>query len=267
VTELIPPDYQDDDIDEILDFDEGKEEEALDKSISMTPPLQQQTGLPFSTPRWGEDQQKITTPPWQNVRTGTGTNIWGQPQSNNPWRSNSWGTGGSTYNSTNREQLIRGKKVIFIDFLDCIVETFNSGGIPGYLPRDIYDLTPKFNVWQKLAALNPEKVYILIPRNLLPTTNGAQGWEATLTYYCCSLSSFLRIPYTGCQVLVQSVIGQPKEDIMLSVINDSRKPINKKDILSIGIYSGVNGQSNIDKFASEVCGVDYVDLFNLLQMI
>ena len=46
MTDLIPPDYED----EILDFDEGKEEEALDRSISMTPPSQQQTGLPFSTP-------------------------------------------------------------------------------------------------------------------------------------------------------------------------------------------------------------------------
>ena len=261
--DYIPPDYDTDDDDlDIISTDEGDEETKLDNLLDnkMTTP-------PFNPPRWGGNNQQTTqqtTYPWQqNAHQSPQTNIWGTPGSSNWKPSNSWG--GTT--PQNREQLNRDKKVIFIDFLDCIAETFNSNQVPGYLPRDIYDLTPRFDVWQKLSAIHPEKIYILIPRNLLPTTNGAQGWEATLTYYCCSLSSFLRVPYTNCQVLVQSVIGQPKEEIMLSVIDDPKKPINRKTILGIGIYSGLSGQSDVDKRAAEVCGIDYVDLYSLLQMI
>lgn len=270
-TKYIPPDYDDEnDLDEnILEEDEGKIETTLDKQqMDNGGGINQPSTPPFSQPRWGQQTQQTTpTYPWQSRPSSPQTNIWGQSQqSSTPWRpsSSGWGSG-SNYSQQAKTPLNRNKKVVFIDFLDCIAETFNSNQVPGYLPRDIYDLTPKFNVWQKLSALNPEKVYILIPRNLLPTTNGAQGWEATLTYYCCSLSSFLRIPYTGCQVLVQSVIGQPKEEIMLSVIDDPEKPITRNDILSIGIYSGYNGQSNIDKIAAERCGIDYVDLYELLN--
>lgn len=266
MADYIPPDYDgDDDIDE--DFstdDEGIEETKLDNELkeSMTTP-------PFSTPwRTGAGtQQQTPTYPWQqNTHQNPQTNIWGTPGTSSwkPSTTPAWGSGTSTQN---REQINRNKKVIFIDFLDCIAETFSSNQVPGFLPRDIYDLTPRFDVWQKLAAIHPEKVYILIPRNLLPTTNGAQGWEAALTYYCCSLSSFLRVPFTNCQVLVQSVIGQPKEEIMLSVIDDPKRPIDRASILSIGIYSGMSGQADIDKKAAEVCRVDYVDLYNLLQMI
>lgn len=262
MTDYIPPDYNDED--EIIETeDEGGKETELDRKLeeSMTTP-------PFSTPRWGgaTQQQQTPTYPWQqNTHQNPQTNIWGTPGTSS-WKPStpSWGTGTTTQN---KEPINRNKKVIFIDFLDCIAETFSSNQVPGFLPRDIYDLTPRFDVWQKLAAIHPEKVYILIPRNLLPTTNGAQGWEATLTYYCCSLSSFLRVPYTNCQVLVQSVIGQPKEEIMLSVIDDPRKPISRDCILSIGIYSGLSGQADIDKKAAESCGIDYVDLYNLLQMI
>lgn len=269
MTEYIPPDYneeEDCDDDDITSIDEGQEENLLDgimQDDNVTTPLNSTTP-PFTIPRWGQPQQQQsnTPPPWQKPPFQSNNSSWGQQ---NNIGSNSWGSWRPQ--PTSREELNRRKKVIFIDFLDCIVETFQSNQTPGYLPRDIYDLTPKFNVWQKLAALNPEKIYILIPRNLLPTTNGAPGWEATLTYYCCSLSSFIRIPYTACQVLVQSVIGQSKESIMLSVIDDSEKPIDRSTILSIGIYSGLNSQSDVDKRSAEICGVDYVDLYQLLNMV
>lgn len=180
-----------------------------------------------------------------------------------------WKPGGTTntwgQSTTQKEPINRNKKVIFIDFLDGICETLNSNQVPGFLPRDIYDLAPRFDVWQKLSAFNPERIYIMIPKNLLPSTNGANGWEIALNFFCCSLSSFLRVPFTNCQVLVGSVIGQSKESLMLSVIDDPKKPIRREDIVSIGIYSGYNGQADTDKKAAEHCCVDYVDLYNLLN--
>lgn len=266
----IPPDYDgdDDDDDNILDEDEGTIEtyydnkfiaEEKEKPKMNTPVFPNQP--PTSTPRWGQSAG-TTTFPWQNQQTPAG-GMWGGTGGS------TWRPGGSTTpawgQTTQKEPINRNKKVIFIDFLDGIVETLNSNGSPGFLPRDIYDLTPRFDIWQRLSAFSPERVYIMIPKNLLPSTNGAQGWEATLTYFCCALSSFIRVPYTNCQILVGSVIGQSKESLILSVINDKNRPIFKKDVVCLGIYSGYNGQPDIDKRAAEICGVDYVDLYNLIN--
>lgn len=266
----IPPDYDnddEDDIDDILSEDEGAIETYYDNKLKEEEKQQPMTTPVFpsqpqsTTPRWGPPTG-TTTFPWQNQQAqggmwGTGGGTWRPGGTTTP----AWNQGGNTQ----KEQINRNKKVVFIDFLDGIVETLNSNQSPGFLPRDIYDLTPKFDVWQRLSAFSPERVYIMIPKNLLPSTNGAQGWEATLTYFCCALSSFIRVPYTNCQMLVGSMIGQSKESLMLSVINDKNKPIDRNDIVCIGIYSGYNGQPDIDKHAAEVCGVDYIDLYNLLN--
>lgn len=269
---FIPPDYEEEDDDDLYDVDELSEDEGecetyLDENLKeekqnmiTTPPFPNSTQS--TIPRWGQQNNPGTTTfPWQNQTSqggmwGGNTGSW-KPGGNTP----TWGTS----QNTQKEQINRSKKVIFIDFLDGIVETFNSNQVPGFLPRDIYDITPRFDVWQKLSAFNPERVYIMVPKNLLPSTNGAQGWEATLTYYCCALSSFLRVPYTNCQILVGSVIGQSKESLMLSVIDDKTKPINRADIVCIGIYSGCNGQPDVDIRAATECGVDYIDLYNLLN--
>ena len=266
----IPPDYDnddEDDIDDILSEDEGAIETYYDNKLKeeekqqpMTTPVFPSQPPQSTTPRWGQPTG-TTTFPWQNQQAqggmwGTGGGTW-RPGGTTP----AWNQGGNTQ----KEQINRNKKVVFIDFLDGIVETLNSNQSPGFLPRDIYDLAPRFDVWQRLSAFSPERVYIMVPKNLLPSTNGAQGWEATLTYFCCAVSSFIRAPYTNCQILVGSVIGQSKESLMLSVINDKNRPIDRNDVVCIGIYSGYNGQPDIDKHAAEICGVDYIDLYNLLN--
>ncbi len=273
----IPPDYDDDDDDvdsipdSFADEDEGVIEAYLDNKFNQeeerkkemsTPPFPG-VGTQSSIPRWGQPQQTGgTTFPWQQPNNSIGGSMWGSGVS-------TWKPGGNTntwgQSATQKEPINRNKKVIFIDFLDCICETLNSNQVPGFLPRDIYDLAPRFDVWQKLSAFNPERIYIMIPKNLLPSTNGANGWEIALNFFCCSLSSFLRVPFTNCQVLVGSVIGQSKESLMLSVIDDPKKPIKREDIVSIGIYSGYNGQPDTDKHAAENCRVDYIDLYNLLN--
>ena len=130
------------------------------------------------------------------------------------------------------------------------------------MPRDIYDLKPRFEVWSKIQAFNPEIVYSLIPINLIPNTNGAEGWIKTLEYFCCSLSAFLRVPYTNCKILAQTAIGQPKEELINSILSQG---INRNDAIYIGIYSGLAGQSNRDLLAAERCHIDYVDLGVLLN--
>jgi len=280
--QFIPPDYSVDseseekesednidDLDEesITPFDESEEEELLDylhgsedkktkkeekeETIMTTSPF---SATPSTTPSWGG---------WGNTQQNNGGSFW----SNTQQSKSSWGGFGSFGQSTTtqKEQINRNKKVIFCDFLDCIVETWQSNGQSGLLPRDIYDLKPRFEVWAKLAAFNPEKIYIIVPRNLLPSTNGPDAWTMTLNYFCCSLSSFIRVPFNCCQILVQQMLGQPKESIIQSIINFPNFPVKKEEIICIGIYSGENGQSNRDILAANLCGLDYVDLNKLIN--
>jgi hypothetical protein len=64
--------------------------------------------------------------------------------------------------------------------------------------------------------------------------------------------------------LAQTLIGQPKEDLISSILH-SGLPIGLNDVIYIGIYSGLAGQSNKDQVAAQRCGIDYLDLGMLLN--
>ncbi len=282
VKEYLPPNYSedpggpeddDDDDDEEYsesDIDEGEAESVLDKQsklnekIMTTTPFGQPVGTGNTTGGWTGPSSTPFTPGF-----GQGTSSpWGQRPATSPWN-----PGGSPFgqqkinNNQQNQQINRKKRIIFCDFLDCMVETWDSNGRPGYLPRDIYDLKPRFEVWAKISAFNPEFVYAMIPINLIPNTNGAPGWVKTLEYFCCSLSSYLQLPWDSCKILAQSVIGQDKSELMESILVDQRGivKVNREDAIYIGIYSGLAGQSNRDQVAAQKCNIDYVDLGILLN--
>ena len=283
----IPPDYSeepsdseypreeddddDDDIDDdSSDIDEGKEETEQDKLLGgeNKEMVTGQGSNPFSSPVQNNNTPSWGAPSWGSTGGSawkpTTPSIWGNPGNSGGYGQGStspWGQSGQ------KTELNREKKVIFCDFLDCIVETWQSNGQPGLLPRDIYDLKPKFEVWDKIRAFGPERVYAIIPKNLLSSsTNGAHGWEETLNYFCCSLSAYLRKPFPVCQILSQSVIGQQKEELIMSALENNRKPIPKEVAILIGINSGLYGMSNADKIAAQICGIDYIDLNELLTL-
>lgn len=278
---LLSPDYDDDlEDDDDIDFDdledEGANETLLDsflKEETQKEKEEKPVASPFvnNTPNWNnggnsgvsnfwnkdtfqpyaypQPQQKQNTGPnWGNFSQPSGT-IWGQ-QNNRQ--------------GNNDIVIDRNKDIIVCDFLDVIAQTCESDGKPGLLPRDIYDLIPRLNVWSMIKAFNPRYVYGLFPNNLIPNTNGAHGWKVTLNYYCCSLSAFLRLPFENCQMLVQSKIGQSKEELIMNAIMELQ--LDKRKMLYIGIYSGIYyGQSNEDALAAERCGIDYMDLNQLLK--
>lgn len=278
----IPPDYSDENreigevFDEALDEgetdeDEGKIESSLDEQGKQEPKVNQPSmssnvfGQPSTAPASGGGFGSAPSSPF-TPSFGGGSSPWQQRQGGSIWGQGSGGGniwGGSSTN-TQKEQINRDKQIIFCDFLDCVVETYDSQGRPGYLPRDIYDLKPRFEVWQKLAAFNPKQVYAMIPVNLMPNTNGDESWIKTLEYFCCALSAYLQLPPGSCRILAQTLIGQPKEDLIASILH-SGLTINRKDAIYVGIYSGLAGQSNKDQVAADRCGIDYLDLGMLLN--
>ena len=285
--EYIPPDYSeesnvdafpeedddddDDDLDDDYDsdIDEGKEETEQDKILTEDKKVVTGQSNPFSpttptTPSWGAPSwgSQGSTPSWG--RQGGSSNIWGGDDDGG----GGYGQGTTQWGQQGQKiELNREKKVIFCDFLDCIVETWQSNGQPGLVPRDIYDLRIRFDVWDKIRAFDPERVYAIIPKNLISSSsNGAQGWEAALNYYCCCLSAYLKKPFPCCQILSQSVIGQRKEDLIMSALENNRKPIPKEAAVLIGTNSGLYGMSNMDKVAAQICKIDYIDLNELLTL-
>ena len=275
-TNYIPPDYSDEELEtsDDSDFDEAvtEEDEGVIESLEDEKHSEEENtrkemiSTPFSdsgtsTP-WGSGSQQSTpSSPWTQ---GSGSSVW-QQQTKPSWGSPSWGSGFGSGSQVGgqKQEIPRQKKVVFCDFLDCMMETYQSNGLPGLRPRGLYDLKPRFNVWEKLMAFNPQKIFALIPPNTINTTNGANGWDVTLAYWCCALSDFLGIPFTNCQVLSQSQVGQPKELAILQAIQQCG--IQKTDCVYVGIYSGVSGQSDRDISAARVCDIDYIDLNTLLN--
>lgn len=273
-------DPDDDDFDE--DIDEDGEEEAienfLDKQESLKNNSNNNNNSSMTTfgsnnpPSWGQQVNQS----WGN--TGGGS-IWGNnnnnQQSSSPWgnvnnnnsswqRPNSgftWGTGNGSWGSSSgisgeKKEIDRKKRVIICDVLDCLVETYQSNGKPGLLPRGIYDIRLRFDVWDKIACFNPDKIFATVPRSLLSSSNGSESWKVMLDYIVCSFSEYLRSPYQVCQILLQTRIGQPKEELIQQVLGN----IAKEDIVQIGVNSGLYGQNNKDQVAALRCGIDYIDL-------
>lgn len=279
----LSPDYEDDDDDDLDDYDEDidedGEEEAIENyldnnqkrnnSTMTTTPFGNTTtpwgSNPSQTPTWGSNPNNTSSPWGSNNSPG----FWGSNNNpNNSWQRPSWGSSGSGWNSSSgsnwnigeKKSIDRNKRIIFCDILDCLVETYQSNGKPGLLPRGIYDIRFRFDVWDKLACFNPEKIFAMVPRSLLNSSNEV-SWRALLEYVVCSLSEYLRAPYHVCQVLLQTEIGQPKENMMMQVLDG----LDKNKIIQIGVNSGLYGQNNRDQVAANICGIDYIDLSTFMN--
>jgi hypothetical protein len=280
----LAPDY-DKDFDDDDDFDEdidiNGEDEAVENFLDKQENLKNSSKMTSAGSSFGSNPST----PWNNSSNNSGglwnspptTPSWGNPSNNNIWgstpNSNNWGSrpsGGFWNNSSGgnswsgiggeKKEINRNKRIIFCDVLDCLVETYQSCGKPGLLPRGIYDIKFRFDVWDKLACFNPEKIFAMVPRALLNSSNEA-SWIVLLEYIVCSLSEYLRSPYQVCQILLQTEMGQPKEDTMFGVL----KGLNKDEVIHLGVNSGLYGQNNKDQIAAKRCGIDYIDLATFMN--
>ena len=286
----LAPDYDrsdddDDDDDDIEDFDEDIDEDGEDEAIenfldnqekqkeinnnnTTTVNNMQSSSLFGSTPSqtsgWGNSGSS-----WGNTTPQNNPSPWTMNNNNSsPWgntgtqRTGFWGSGTGTSHwgsSSNLEkkEIDRSKRVIVCDVLDCLVETLQSNGKPGLLPRGIFDIRLRFEVWDKIACFAPDKILATVPRTILSnSSNGSDSCRVLLEYVVCCLSEYLRSPYQVCQIVLQTEIGQPKEEVLSRVLGD----IPKESIIMLGINSGLYGQNNRDQLAAMRCGIDYIDL-------
>lgn len=279
----LSPDYNDDEDDDDDDFDEDIDEEGEDEIIeNYLDNNQEKSNTTMSTPfgnspgssnwgsgttvQWGSNTQNNS--PWSNQVNNQQSAPWGMNGSNNSWQkptgglwgnSNGWNTS-NNWSGGEKKSIDRSKRIIFCDVLDCLVETYQSNGRPGLLPRGIYDIKFRFDVWDKISCFNPEKIFAMVPRSLI-NSNNSTSWKVFLEYIVCSVSEYLRSPYQVCQILLQTEIGQPKEDMMMEVL----RGLDKEKIIQIGVNSGLYGQNNRDQIAAMKCGIDYIDLSTFMN--
>ena len=293
---FIPPDYSEckdevEDDDEDLDLDDDDEEDDVEdedpaeeeknlevsrsETIPQSTPPPTNTYQPFNLPN---NQSKMPTPTWPGTPSGNpwtsqnqqNQNPWGgssmpwgsQQKPANPWGSPSTTPGWGQGNQVGQKEILdRKKKVIICDVLDCLVCTLDGAQKLGLIPRGVWDIQNRLDVWFSLKRFtNIERIYAMIPRSLILNSSGSDSWAAFLNYEACALGEFLRIPTSSIQILTQSHISQSKYE-MVSAILDR---VNKEDIVYIGTQSGHPGQNTSDIDTATSLGIDYIDLHHFL---
>lgn len=288
--DLSGDDDDDDDFDDEEEDDSAEEEAAIESYLDSQEKFNQKTmnqnNYGGSVPGWGNNQQpwKPAGSTWPNQGgQNYSSSPWGPPatppqQNVGPWNNNtnnrtpwgnpapatpSWGNTWGAQPKGPQKEVPRGKRIIFCDVLDCLIETQQSGGRPGLIPRGIYDVRLRFEVWDKIRCFNPVQIYAMIPRSLILSSNGSNSWKVLLEYVSCSLSEYLRIPYQECQILTQQEVGQNKTDMIRAVL--LRGAARREESIMIGLDSGGYGQSDRDIRAAGDNGIDYMDLGQLLS--
>lgn len=283
--DYIPPDYSEE---HIIELEEDSEddirlEKLLDEQEELNKQLEralaedddeeefyEERRTPMSSSPFGSSPSPARAP-WENNTSPSSP--WAPKPTTPTWGGGGWTGGGSSWGSSTEKkdepakltgnigQDVR-KRVVICDVLDCLYESWESQGKPNILPRGIFDLKPKFDVWDKIGSFAPRRIYIIFPPNeLIPSFGNIESSAITLEYVAHSLSTYLRIPRSECKVLHQKRLGTPKERVLLGAIHDWKK---KEEMVYVGVHTGRWGLSAADIEASHGCGIDYIDVYNLL---
>lgn len=230
---------------------------------------------PFGNTVWGQGTSggnNNNSAPWeQNTPWGQSNNISNNQNNggtNYPWESQQQNNTTSSYWQTSSSQnkqeekkvfIPRPKQVVICDVMDCLIEPIGSNGRPNMQPRGIWDITLKFDVWDKIATFNPQQIFAMFP---ILGGNQDKDWDIALGYISTCLSEYLRIPTYNCQIVKLTQIGRPKNLDLQFVIQQLK---NKRDAVYIGVHSGLYGLSSTDIMAAKYCDIPYVDLWQLLK--
>ena len=296
----LPPDYSeypredDDDLDDddIEDYDDEEEDESEDLRIEKL--LDEQSKYNEDLARVesielkrAEEKEMADTPfgssqPWKTGSSSNNNNAgeaapW-EKQAQQSTGFGSWGSGGSSWNnvgtswgnnSTTQKPTVdytrneKVKSVLIVDALDCLVESYDSNGKPGILPRSIFDLKPKFDVWERLASFNPRRIYVLFPAiGLVPSIGNTESAKVASEYIAQCIAAYLRIPRNLCSI-IHVVDNAVKEQNISGIL--SMTSFDHDSVLYVGVRSGRYGLSSEDIIAAKKNGIDYMDLYNLLK--
>lgn len=245
---------------------------------------------PFTPPKapWQQNNYTFGTPPpsatvWPNSRPTTppwtpsfGTS-YQQPQQQRQQQQ---------YQQRQETRIDRRKKVIFCDLYDILIESesavreqqngyltgANNYKRTGIEPRGLYDVRLKTEVWSKLAAFGADYIFC-ITNQPQKSPDELQTWKVLTDYVMYSLADYLNLPHSNCTCLTKfgfsrgSIYTKPNTGLMgkaLSTLTSMGYKYSKRDIIVIGINSGYQNQSDIDRIMAKNAKVDYLDVNDLL---
>ena len=272
---LIPPDYSEseypkeedsDVLEEILIEEEEEErdrrtEALLDAQAFKNEKIDMSNNWESTQSPWSTSGSQA---PWSN-NSQKSTNAWGSGWNSNNDNNSSW------WSSTQQDKGTKATKighrdVVICDALDCLFESYTSGGRPNVNPRAVFDLRPRFDVWDRLASLSPNIVCVMFPnQSSIPSFGSSKEFKVVIEYVLLCLSSYLRIDRNSCVALQAMRPNQPKDKLIKSALNLTG--ISKENTVYVGVYGGDWDLSDSDKLVAERSGVDFMSIFKLLGKV
>ena len=144
------------------------------------------------------------------------------------------------------------REVVVCNLLDGLYEPYKAENRPGMRPGGIYDLKPKFNVWDKIKFFSPSIICVLVPHYLRNSV--------LVNYVRCCLSDYFMIPPD--HIILSSYNVRSAK--IAATTNFAKMAKDKKDILYVGTYCGEWGLSSEDADVSKLVGIDCVSIYKLL---
>lgn len=241
-----------------------------------------------------QPQPFIPRAPWQTTAPAFGTppspaTVWPSTSQQRPWTPPAFGYQPQPQQPTriqqsNENRIDRKKKIIFCDLFDILIESesavreqqagylsgANNYKRSGIAPRGLYDIRLKTEVWSKLAAFGADYIFC-ITNQPEKSQEELKTWKVMTDFVMYSLADYLNLPHDNCRCFTklgfsrESIDTKPGTGLMkkaLSTIPGYK--YSRKDLVVIGINSGYQNQSNIDRQMAIHAKVDYVDVNDLL---
>lgn len=257
-------------------------EDDIDDDDIMNQQTTTQTYVPPRAP-WQTPAPSFGTPPppttvWPSTipqQRPWNTPVFGyQPQQQQPNR----------IQQSNENRIDRRKKIIFCDLFDILIESESAvreqqagymSGVNNYkksgiAPRGLYDIRLKTEVWSKLSAFGADYIFC-ITNQPEKSQEELKTWKVMTDFVMYSLADYLNLPHDNCRCFTKigysrdSLDTKPGTGLMkraLATIPGYK--FTRKDLVVIGINSGYQNQSNIDRQMAIHAKVDYVDVNDLL---
>ena len=277
---FIIEDLPDDPEDRLFPEDEDDDDEIM---TTPTQPTQ-----PYTPPRapW-----QTTTPPSFGTPPAPAT-VWPTYQRPTyPWTNTAPYTQPAAYQQrsgiqqSGENRIDRRKKIIFCDLFDILIESesavheqqagYLSGANNykkyGVVPRGLYDIRFKTEVWSKFSAFGADYIFC-ITNQPEKSPEDLKTWKVMTDFIMYALADYLCLPHDNCRCFTKlgysrdSMDTKPGTGLMkkaLSSIQEGYK-FSRKDLIVVGINSGYQNQSNIDRVMAKNAGVDYLDVNDLL---
>lgn len=163
----------------------------------------------------------------------------------------------------NPTSLNKDKRLVICDFMDCVVETLlgSTQGHPlGILPRGLYDMVPRVDVWEKIRVFSPEFIAVFVPTSFLNRgLNGSQLnlWHNAAVHFISGLSEYIGT----CGSMITYSSNQDKVNIINGLCVGR---YDKPSSVLLGFYSGRNCIGNVDSRVAYEAGIDFVDLYQMM---